>query len=234
MTRAALLNNIDHRDLRIITTRSAEYGDDISVALTFPAEFRNCQAHYPIVFQKTGDAEFQPVLLLGLRPEENLFLKPHGWDAHYLPLSVERQPFMIGSSGDQLVMHIDIDHPRVSKREGEPLFREHGGTTEYLERMNSVLLSLHEGLQHSKDLSAALTRLELLESFVLDVTLDDGSENRLSGYYTINEERLRQLAPQAVAELHAQGLLEPVYMTLASLSQFRGLIERLRRRLRRD
>ena len=48
-----LLNNVDHKDLRVITTRGAEYGDDVMFALTFPAEFRNIQAHYPIVFRKT-------------------------------------------------------------------------------------------------------------------------------------------------------------------------------------
>ena len=54
MTNSVLLNNIDHKDLRVITTRSAAYGDDVMFALTFPAEFRNVQAHYPIVFRKTA------------------------------------------------------------------------------------------------------------------------------------------------------------------------------------
>lgn len=232
MSQAALLNNIDHRDLRVITTRGADYGDNLSSALTFPGEFRNVQAYYPIVFQKSPNGEFHPVALFGLRPDENLFLGPEGWDAHYLPLAVERQPFLIGTAGDELVMHIDLAHPRVSKDAGEPLFREHGGTTEYLERMNSVLLGLHDGLQIGQRFTAELLRLELLESFVLDVSLDDGSESRLGGYYTINEERLRQLDADSLVQLHASGFVEPIYMALASLSNFRDLIERLRRRVR--
>ena len=52
MTRHALLNNTEHRDLRVITARGGAYGDDVMFSLTFPAEFRNVQAHYPIVFGK--------------------------------------------------------------------------------------------------------------------------------------------------------------------------------------
>ena len=59
----ALLNNIDHRDLRVVATRGAAWGDAEMAALTFPAEFRSVQAYYPIVFQKTADGGFQPVAI---------------------------------------------------------------------------------------------------------------------------------------------------------------------------
>jgi hypothetical protein len=73
---------------------------------------------------------------------------------------------------------------------------------------------------------AALLKHELLESFVFDIELDDGSLNRLAGFYTIHEERLAALKDDAVAELHRAGWLQPAYMALASLAQFRRLIDR--------
>ena len=118
-----LLNNIDHKDLRVITKRAAAYGDDVKFALTFPAEFRNIQAHYPIVFHKTADGKFQSIALLGFQDKENLFLGPDGWDAPYVPLSVERQPFLIGFRDREPMVHIDLASPRVSRTEGEALFR---------------------------------------------------------------------------------------------------------------
>ena len=69
----------------------------------------------------------------------------------------------------ELMVHIDLDSPRVSRTDGEPLFREHGGTTEFLERMNSVLLAIHEGLDGTPPFVAALLEHELLESFVFDI-----------------------------------------------------------------
>jgi hypothetical protein len=78
MTRHVLLNNLEHRDLRVITRHGAELGDDMMYALTFPAEFRNIQAHYPIVFAKTPDEKFIPLALLGFREKQNLFLSGGG------------------------------------------------------------------------------------------------------------------------------------------------------------
>ena len=39
-----MLNNVEHQNLKVITERSARYGDDIDFALTFPLEFRNIQS----------------------------------------------------------------------------------------------------------------------------------------------------------------------------------------------
>jgi SapC protein len=234
MPKHVLLNNVDHHDLRVIAKRSADYGDDVVAVPTFPGEFRDLQAYYPIAFQKIREDEFQPLALLGLRQGENLFLSDKGWDAPYVPLAIERQPFLIGVADEEPLVHIDLDHPRVVRGEdadGEPLFLEFGGTAPYLERMASVLRALHEGLRDSAGFIGVLLRHELLEPFVLEVRLDDRSENRLSGLQTINEERLRGLDGAALQELSRQGYLQAAYMAIASLSHLRDLIERANRRV---
>jgi hypothetical protein len=229
MNNAVLLNNIDHKDLRVITTRGAAYGDDVKSALTFPAEFRNVQAHYPIVFQKTADGKFQSIALFGFQDKENLFLGPDGWDANYVPLTVERQPFLIGFRDREPMVHIDLASPRLSRTEGEALFRDYGGSTDFLERMSSVLLTIHQGLEAAPAFIDALLQHDLLESFVLDVELNDRSQHRLTGFYTINEERLGSLDAGGLERMHKAGYLQAIYMALASLSHFRDLIERRNR-----
>ena len=74
--------------------------------------------------------------------------------------------------------------------------------------------------------SETLVKHELIESFTLDVALDDGSQNRLAGFYTINEERLAALDAAALDSLHKAGYLSAIYFQLASLSNFRALIDR--------
>jgi hypothetical protein len=176
MARNVLLNNVDHKDLRIITARGAEYGDDVMYGVIVPSEFRNVQAHFPIVFQKSHDGTtFQPVALFGFREGQNLFLRNGRWDAHYLPLALERQPFLIGIDGEELMVHLDMDHPRVSTTQGEPVFLAYGGMTEFLERINSVLLTIHQGLQSTPAFMAALLEHDLLEPFALDIEQADGS-----------------------------------------------------------
>jgi len=236
MTQAAVLNNVAHRDLRIVTTRGAAWGDDVMSSVVFPSEFRDLQAHCPIVFQKTAEGTgFQPIALLGLQEGQNLFLGPRGWDAHVLPLAIERQPFMIGRDGDERMVHVDLAHPRVVRDPqssvGEPVFLPHGGHTEFLERITSLLAAIDDGVQATPPFVQALLQHELLESFVLDVELVDGSARRLAGLYTINEERLAALDGAALDALHRAGHLQPVFMALASMSNLRDLIDRMNQRL---
>ena len=230
MPHTVLLNNVDHKDLRIVTKRSAQYGDSVMTALSFPHEFRNLQAHYPIVFFKSEDGtSFHSAALLGFKEGENLFLSDDGWDAAYVPLTLARQPFLIGNNQGELLLHVDLESPRISRTEGEPVFLEYGGNSDYLEQMSSVLRTIHDGLEFAPAFSSALLALNLLESFVFDVELSDGSQHRLAGCYTINEERLHALGGDALERLNRAGFLQPIYMVIASLSNLSALAERKRR-----
>lgn len=240
MTNAVLLNNIDHKDLRIITERSAHYGDNVMFSMTFPHEFRSVQAHYPVFFNKDSNTgQFYPVAMFGLKAQENLFLTSAGWDASYIPLTVVRQPFLIGIqqfqedgvTRKQRVLHLDMDSPRVSATEGETLFMEYGGNSPYLESMAVTLETIHHGHESSQRFVEQLLQLNLLESFTLEIELDDGSRNQLQGFYTINEDRLAELDGPSLAGLNAGGWLQPLYMVVASQSRIRDLIDRKNRQL---
>ncbi len=229
-----LLDNVTHRDLRIVTTRGAAWGDDQMSSPVFLTEFRSAQAYYPIVLQRSGEGGgFHPVALMGLRTGENLFLDARGWDAHYIPLAIERGPFMIGRGDNELMVHLDMDSPRIGHGEGAPVFLPHGGASEFLERINSVLLTIHQGVEALPAFNDALARHGLVESFVMDVEAADGSNSRLAGFFAIDEARLAALDAPALAELHAAGYLSAIYMMVASIAHFRDLIERYNRRLAR-
>ncbi|MGW8391320.1 SapC family protein [Pseudoduganella sp. HUAS MS19] len=229
MARPVLLNNIDHKDLYVQTGRGAHFGDNVMSALTFPSEFRDVQSCYPIVFRRAIDGGFEAHALFGFQEGENLFLGLHGWEAPYIPLAIERQPFLIGVNGDELTVHVDLENPRVSNTNGERVFLQHGGTSAYLERVNSTLLAIHHGMQQARGFVAALLEHQLLESFTFDIGLDDGSQYRLAGFYTINEERLSTLPGSVLERLNRAGYLHPVYMVIASMSNFRTLIDRKNR-----
>lgn len=224
MPRHALLNNIDHRDLRVSTGHGAGLGDAAMSVVTFAGEFRALQAYYPIVFQKDAQGTFHPLALLGLQPGQNLFLRGDRWDAHYVPMAVERQPFAIGHDAQgEPMLHVDLEHPRINPL-GEPLFLEHGGHAPLLQHMVSLLRTLHDGLAGNAAFIDALLSHQLLESFVLDVKLPQGGEVHLRGFYTIHEERLRALEGDALQALARAGYLEPAYMALASMTHLRDLI----------
>lgn len=234
MTRHAALNNVDHAHLKIRQERTAPLGDAVMSAPIFPHEFRHVQAYYPIVYSKSSETgQVRPVALFGLEEGSNLFLTEKGWDAAYIPLAVQIQPFLIGvvreGGEEHLEVHLDLDHPRVSETDGEPLFLEHGEQTDFLTEVSSNLAMVHEGETFIPTFSAMLTELELVEPFTLDVQLDDGTEGRLAGLYTIAEEKLYSLDEANLGRLQKSDMLMPIYMSVASLSQFRSLIERRNR-----
>jgi len=229
VTRLTMLSNNEHKDLRVITRRGAEFGDDVMAVMTFPAEFRNVQAHYPIVFAKSKEGTVTPLALFGFREKQNLFLHEGGWDAQYIPLMVERQPFYIGQSPNGKVLQIDLDSPRISRTEGELLFKDEGGNSSYLEKAGSILATLDQGVPTSQPFVAALQEYGLLESFVLDIQLSDGAKFNFGGFQTVQEEKLSKLGSDALGKLHEKGYLQAAFMVLASLSNFRDLIARANR-----
>lgn len=231
----ALLDNITHRHLRVHTERSAARGDARQSALALPAEFRQLQAHYPIVFQRVeGDASFQPVALFGLEEGQNLFLTDSGWDASVVPMAVQRDPFLIGRGpDDSLQLHIDLDSARiVQPAEGEvgtALFMPHGGFSDYLDHIVRLMEHLHAQAQQLPVFIDALTRHQLLEPFVIDIETPSGEQGRLTGLFTIHEERLAALPGAALEALAREGHLLPIYMQIASLAQLPVLLERASR-----
>lgn len=234
MTQIVLLNSTEHQHLKINTGRGAAFGDNLWFTPTFPLEFRSVQAQYPIFFYKDQQSgRLYPVALFGFSHQENLFLQHNNWQHSYIPLSVLRLPFLIGQQTvredgvehQQRVIHIDVDHPRVGKEQGEALFLPFGGNSPYLEQVAGMLETLHFGLQDSQQFVEQLQALELLEAFTLDVQLDDGAKHQMIGFHTINEDRLKQLSAETLAALHQRGYLHAIYMALASQSNVRNLLQ---------
>ena len=233
MTTHQILNSNDHANLRIRTHASEGLGDAIMSSMVMPIEFRQVQAHYPIVFRmNTETGLFTAHALFGFDAGENLFLVEDRWDARYRPLAIAVQPFLIGRGpdGEASQVHIDAASPRISKDDGIRLFDEGGQPTPYLEEISDLLGTLDTGLRTSGAFFEALQRYDLLEPFTLDIPLEDGSKNRLVGFHAINEDRLTRLDAQALAELHAADHLLPIFMALASLTRIGDLVERKNQR----
>lgn len=239
MPKHEMLNNIAHKNLKIITKKSATYGDNVGGALIFPSEFSDVQREYPIFFQKDAQTgEFQAVAIFGFKQNENLFLDEQGWHANYIPAVIEREPFLIGFQREQggadatPVIHVDLESPRISRsNEGESVFLEHGGNAPYIENVSRILMSIHDGLAVSKDMFAVFLSLDLIEPFVLDIEFNNGVQYKSSAYYTINQEKFFSLDDATLGRLHKAGYLHFAYMVLASLGNIRKLIDMCNKRI---
>lgn len=235
MAKHLLLNNITHKDLKIITRHSPAFGDNVGSTLTFPTEFADVHREYPILFQKNPDTgKFQSVVLLGLKSDENLFLdEPGGWKANYIPAVIERGPFLIGfqdqsrdgGSERTPVIHVDMEHPRISETEGEAVFLDHGGLSPYLEKISKILNRIYDGMQISDAMFAAFAELDLIEPVNLEIELNDREVYRLHGNYTIHQEKLANLRGADLERLNRSGFLRCAFLAVESLGNIQRLVQ---------
>lgn len=234
MANHALLNNTQHKDLQILEAYGDSYGHNQMCVPVFPAEARHAQAHYPLVFAKDAKGELQMVALLGVMENENLFIHSGQWRVSYKPLVIEKGPFLIGRSklanGEEAMsIYVDLDDPRVIDSatpvaNAKAVFLPHGGNTDYIDNIANVLSTIHAGRDANREFVNACQALALIESFVIDMELDHLGSHRVSGFFTINEDKLNELSSLEIKSLHESGHLQTIYMMLASMSQLRQII----------
>jgi len=238
MTNHVMLNNVAHKDLRVITRHGAEFGDNVGTVLTFPTEYADMQREYPIFFRKdAATGEYQSVALLGFSKNENLFLDGARWNASYVPGIIARGPFLIGFQEKVIdgeprrepVIHVDLDDPRISQTEGEKVFMPQGGNSPYLEQVALVLRGISQGLEVSKAMFAAFQELELIESVKLDIKLTAEESYSVHGLHSIDVRKLSQLDGQSLERLNRSGFLQGAYLVIASMGNVRKLMTLKRR-----
>jgi hypothetical protein len=238
MSRTVLLDNVAHRDIRVRTGHSAEFGDAVNNVLVFPTEFALVQREYPILFRRDSSGQLQAVALLGLDVTENLFVEDGRWNARYVPAVLQRGPFLIGfrqaeaagESAREPVIHVDLDHPRISYTEGEPVFLKHGGNSAYLERASRMLQVIHSGAAMTGRMFAAFEEAGLIDEMQIEIALDERVKYDLPGFLTISADRFSQLDGVQLERLQKAGYLQLAVLVMASVSNIYWLIELKNRR----
>lgn len=228
MTTIALLNNVDHADLRVTGGYGANFGDAVNQTRVFPAEFEALQREYPILFRRDGAGGFYSVVLLGLERDENLFLHANEWRARYVPAAHRRGPFSIGVEAGQSgpahepKINVDLDHPRLGA--GEPVFLRHGGSAPCLEQARDALALVYDGLKREPSMFESFDVAGLIEPVAIDISLDDGARYDFDGFYALSRARLTGLADAALADLHRAGWLAAALFAASSLGNLDTLI----------
>ena len=214
MTNVALLNNHDHRAVRVQAGASARYGDNQRFVAVILGEFPHLVAHYPILLTKDQNTgAFFAGAMLGFDEGENLFLDARGMET-YRPLNLQRGPFF--TAGTEVA--IDLDSPRLEAG-GKPLFTEQGEPTQYLQSIMALFRDLKPGLEMTKIFVEILVGLKLVEPIDIDLAFDDGSKRKLTGLYTVNQQSLAVLPDATVIDMFRKGYLQLIYLMIASLKQ---------------
>jgi hypothetical protein len=228
-----------HRDVRIAATRPTRENAEINAVSVIPREFPRLLAHYPIFFTKNAETgRFELSALLGFQAQENLFFLDGRWDAAYVPLQIQRQPFsLITRRSDEserkpptLEVALDLSQT-VQSQEGQRLFLEDGQPTKFLQGITSMLSALVAGTKETYAFTGRLAELNLIEPVQIDIEFVNGSETKLQGLYWIADAALKALPAAQLAELRDHEFLEWMYFQMASTSQMSELVARKNRLL---
>lgn len=239
MPKPEIVNNEIHKSLRVITTRGAEYGENIHFVPVIADELRSAVLDYPVVLMKdTETGRFGLFALLGFEPGENLFLDGSTWDAGYVPLHFRRQPFMVGYAAgegeqpnpDKSMITIDMDSKRVQESEGEALFNADGSWTTYLQDVSRMLGMMIQGTALTDAFVNELAERDFIEPVQLNITFPGGESKNYEGLYSVNDEKLNELSADELKDLHERGFLQASYLMLASIGNIQKLIDRKSKR----
>jgi hypothetical protein len=233
MNKAVVLNNVDHKDLKVDTRPGINKIQDVNRSLVHATEISELHKEFPLVFYKHPDTgQTQLHAILGLAKDENLFVEQSGWTTRFVPALLARGPFslgykkteQIGNEQTDPVICIDMDDPRVNTEYGEDVFLPFGGEAPYLNYVKKALQTIEQGLVFDKTLFTLVESMDLLEPVSIQIKLSNVDEVNFSDYYTVNQEKLAQLDGASLARLHQYGVLSLLFFVLSSMGNFQQLI----------
>lgn len=228
----AILNNVEHGDLRYAPAYGAQFGDTVNRMQLCIGEFADAQRHHPIIFAPDGDGHLMPMVLLGFERGENLHFNGTDWGETYIPAAQRRGPFSLtvktalnGETVDMLV-EVDLADRRVGPTNGVPLFKEHGGNSPMLNLISETLVLLYEAVKGTPMFIQTMAAHKLLREVQMDIDLGDGRSFSIAGHHVIDEQAFSTLDGAALQSLNRAGYLQPVVHALTSLNNFQHLIDR--------
>jgi hypothetical protein len=224
MGKLEILNSEQHRGLRLRAPARSTFHFVQIVASEFTAAAACC----PILLAKSPETgRFYAGAMFGFKPGENLLADDPGASRAFRPLDIERQAFF--TSGENIA--IDVEHPRISESEGEPLFDEEDEPTDALRRIQRALGLLVTGNEATDSFIQMLVDLRLIEPVDISLRFDDDEKLRLEGLYTVSLDSIAELDDSTALSLFRKGYLQLAYTIAGSLRQIPVLANRRNDRL---
>lgn len=215
---------------------AVEVGGDYSFARSINSvplaavEFAQASSEHAIVFAETGE-DVLPVVILGARKNENLYVSPTGaWQAKYVPAFLRRYPFVFSTNddGETFTLCVDEAYPGLNYRgKGQALFTPEGKPTPYVENVLKFLQEYRVQFTRTQAFCAKLTKLDLLEPMQAQFTLGSGEKMSLTGFKVISRDKLKALSGEALSELAGTDELELIYLHLQSMRNFNDIKDKL-------
>lgn len=199
------------------------------IAPLFINELRRAAHSYPVVFLKGPDGKFGLYALLGLKPDQNLFLDAEGrWRPFvHMPLTIQRYPFALAPNENDaasMVLCIDVECGYLSDQEGAPLVVDGRPGPVVMEAQRFLVESM-KAEQVTRLFCEDLEKLGVIEP--LNVSLKNastGETESISGCFAVNEAKFDRLSESDILGLKKRAALPLIYAHLFSLDNLERLL----------
>lgn len=223
------INSSAHGNVKVKSNPSFIQSKNKHFAPVVVQEFISASKEFPIVFIKdTETGRFNAVVLLGLKPQENLFFDEKSWQGSYTPQALTLYPFVIHQApdSDKALLCVDEESELVNETEGDAFFDEKGAQQAWLTAKGEAVVDYIDKSGVTQNFIQLLLAKELLAPQTLSLNLAGQEEYTLDGLYVINEQKLNDLSDSEFSELRKTNALPAIYAVLMSMPCIKKLIDR--------
>ena len=205
------LDNVAHRNLKVqMPVLDWTVASRLNSIFLAAVEFGDACREFPIVFIRAGNGDdgkpqIAPVAVFGLANEENLFVDGTQWRATYMPAVLRLFPFAIGRIDAQnFAVCVDTAWQGLSTTEGHALFDQQGQPTDVMKQVTEQAERTEQEVQRTRLVGQRLLELDLFREMRFDVTMPDGQNVAVEGFFTIDEGKAQGPARRGGDRAHPQ------------------------------
>lgn len=224
------LSKVQHQNLCITPLKDYKHTRNTNSLYIAAVEFLQAAREYPILFGTGTDGIIFPMVLLGLRNNENLYVSKKGeWLTKYIPAYVRRYPFILAAdkqNSGNFVVCIDESYAGFNeKNTGTRLFTDDSNESSLLKQSVDFLKDYQNHIQATNLFCNTIKELHIIEP--MQVNMEKGGKKQtLGGFMCINRKRLKELPDEKMAAMVKNDFLELIYAHLHSLVNLDNLIKR--------
>lgn len=215
------LNRENHKQLRFrgITDLSFSKGQN-SVPIA-GLEFFEASRAMTVLFNKTKNGDYFPVVLLSLQNAGHDLVGEDGkWKGTYIPSFIRRYPFAMTAEGN---VCFDADSAAFSETEGQPLFDDEGNNAELLDNVIRFLQQYQVEMKQTQAYCKELAELDFFSEFSVEVGRNTDNPVRIQGLYAVDEKKFATLEGEKLQSWFKQGWVGWTYAHLHSIGALRTL-----------